>query len=194
MKYGYPDRRGVSDRLNFGGIHRVGIISRLTKLRMELIGYDKNSNKITDTNGRIALIAQDDKEAATWSYASLLKHWNRKHNQACYVQSLLSTYPLFSIAGTSNGRKRMQPDLNGLLSKKIERRYWYGNIIILGIRTDFILFLKQLAEGTIVYDPRIKLVNVSFKQKVKRRSQFRIVSKNINSLYYNQEIVNISDA
>jgi len=49
--YGYPDKKGRPDRLNFGGIHRSGEIHPTTQLEMRLIGFDQESEKIRNTNG-----------------------------------------------------------------------------------------------------------------------------------------------
>ncbi|MBX7183464.1 MAG: MvaI/BcnI restriction endonuclease family protein [Bacteroidia bacterium] len=165
-KYGYEDKTGREDRLNFGGIHKAGVRNNLTNLEMQLIGFDNESGKIRNTNGRIALVDKFNNEAASWSFSSMLKHWNRKHNQACYVPSL---------SETDN-----------------ERKYKYGNNIILGIGTDFQLFLRQMAIGNIYYDPGIKMENVSSKPKIKKRSQFRIKSQNLPNLYKTNEIVDIT--
>ncbi len=165
--YGYKDKRGRPDRMNFGGVHKVGQIHKTTNLEMRLIGFDKESGKIRNSSGRIALMDKDNNETASWSFASLLLHWNRKHNKACYV-----------------------PSLSQILNN---RKYKYGNNIILGTGTDFQLFLSQMAIGNIYYDPGIKLENISTKPKIKNRSQFRIKSKYLPELYKRNEIVNVSD-
>ncbi|OJV81785.1 MAG: hypothetical protein BGO34_08335 [Bacteroidia bacterium 44-10] len=163
--YGYPDKTGREDRINFGGIHKVGLRHSSTNLEMKLIGFDIESGKIRNSNGRIALIDNCGNEAASWSFSSMLLHWNRKHNQACYVPSLSQT--------------------------KNERKYKYGNKIILGTGTDFQLFLRQMAIGNIYYDPGIKMENVSTNPKIKKRSQFRIKSQYLGQLYKNNEIVTL---
>jgi hypothetical protein len=165
-EYGYSDRTGREDRMNFGGIHKVGVRQQLTNLEMQLIGFDTESGKIRNSNGRIALVDECNNEAASWSFSSLLLHWNRKHNQACYVPSLSETVN--------------------------ERQYKYGNNIILGIGTDFQLFLSQMAKGNIYYDPGIKMENVSTKPKIKKRSQFRIKSQNLPNLYKVNEIIDVT--
>lgn len=164
-KYGYADKSGRPDRMNFGGVHKTGERHHLTDLQLELVGFDSNTGKIRSTDGRIALIDKDDNEAASWSFSSMLLHWNRKHNQACYVPSLSET--------------------------EIERKYRYGNKIILGTGTDFQLFLAQMALGNIYYDPGIKMENISTKPKIKKRSQFRIKSKHLPNLYKNNEIIDV---
>ncbi len=165
--YGYKDKLGRADRMNFGGIHKAGVIHDSTNLEMRLIGFDQESGKIRNTNGSIALIDKDEKVTASWSFASLLLHWNRKHDKACYVPSLSQTIDL--------------------------RKYKYGNNIILGTGTDFQLFLSQMAIGNIYYDPGIKLENLSTKPKIKKRSQFRIKSKFLPKLYKQNEVVKLPD-
>jgi hypothetical protein len=165
-KYGYADKTGREDRINFGGVHKTGIRHSLTNLEMQLIGFDEESGKIRNTNGRISLVDINGNETASWSFASMLLHWNRKHNQACYVPSL---------SETSN-----------------ERQYKYGNNIILGTGTDFQLFLGQMASGNIYYDPGIKMENASTKPKIKKRSQFRIKSQNLPNLYKVNEVLDIT--
>lgn len=164
--YGYPDKTGREDRINFGGIHKIGIRHSSTQLEMQLIGFDKETGKIRNSNGRISLIDIKGNETASWSFASMLLHWNRKHNQACYVPSLSET--------------------------EEERQYRYGNKIILGSGTDFQLFLKQMAIGNIYYDPGIKMENVSTRPKIKKRSQFRIKSQYLANLYKTNETVDIT--
>jgi hypothetical protein len=165
-KYGYADKTGREDRMNFGGIHKTGIRHQSTNLELQLIGFDADSGKIRSTNGRIALVDIEGNETASWSFASMLLHWNRKHNQACYVPSLSET--------------------------EQERQYKYGNNIILGTGTDFQLFLTQMASGNIYYDPGIKMENISTKPVIKKRSQFRIKSQHLPSLYKINEIVDVT--
>jgi len=165
--YGYPDKLGRPDRLNFGGIHKSGQIHPTTQLEMRLIGFDQESGKIRNSDGRITLIDKNENETASWSFSSMLLHWNRKHDKACYVPS--------------------QSITTG------DRKYKYGNNVILGIGTDFQLFLSQMALGNIYYDPGIKLENISTKPKIKKRSQFRIKSRFLPNLYKNNEVVSVSE-
>lgn len=164
--YGYPDQQGREDRLNFGGVHKTGIVHARTQLNMQLVGFDVVSGKIRSAGGRIALIDRAGNEAAAWSFAALLEHWNRKHNQACYVPSQAITKP--------------------------ERQYQYGSQVTLGVETDFQLFLQQMALGNIYYDPGIKMENASVKPVIKRRSQFRTKSLYLGNLYKKNEIVDLT--
>lgn len=166
-KYGYADKTGREDRINFGGIHKVGIRHETTNLEMELLGFDIESGKIRNTNGRITLTDKKGNEAAAWSFSSLLLHWNRKHNQACYVPSISDT--------TGN------------------RKYKYGDKVLLGLGTDFQLFLKQLAKGNIYYDPGIKMENISTKPKIKKRSQFRIKYQFLHDLYKESSTMQVKE-
>lgn len=165
-KFGYKDKTGREDRMNFGGIHKSGKLNPTTKLILTVQGFDIETGKITNTDGRITLLDTNEAEAASWSFTSLLRHWNRKHAKASYVPSKSLKLP--------------------------ERQYAYGNNIILGTGTDFALFLKQMAMGNIYYDPGIKLENISTRPKTKRRSQFRIKSLYLPGLYRTNEVIDLT--
>ena len=159
--YGYPDRRGRLDRMNFGGIHRFETLQNNTNLTLKLIGYDAGSRSITKSNGRMALLDSRGIEAASWTFAGLMEHWNRKHNQAVYVPSLSRVH-------------------RGI------KQYCYGNMVRLGQGTDFLKFLNAVAAGVVYYDPGLKLENASSHRPVlKKRSQFRIASRSLVGLYEN---------
>ena len=165
-KYGYPDKLGREARMNFGGVHKYGVSHESTKLKLTISGYDLSMNKITDTNGFIGLIDSVENIAASWSFVSLLKHWNRKHSNACYVPS-----------------KNRKDEHLYTFSKQ---QYHYGNNIILGTGTDFSFVLQQLSLGNLYYDPGIKLefaIEGKRKQAIKRRSQFRMKSAHLTTLY-----------
>jgi len=165
-KYGYADKRGREDRMNFGGVHKCDIEHSTTGLKLILDGFDKSTGKINNPAGSIILLDKNDTIAASWSFTSLMKHWNQKHNKASYIPSISETDPI--------------------------RKYAYGNQIILGTGTDFILFLQQMALGNIYYDPGIKIENFSSdKPTSKKRSQFRIKSGFLKELYRLNEIVDV---
>lgn len=166
-KYGYEDKMGRADRINFGGVHKVGLQHPTTNLTMQLIGFDSHSGRIRSTAGRIALIDPVGVEAASWDFSSLIMHWNRKHNQACYIPSI-----------SQRGEDAMQ--------------YQYANKIILGEQTDFQLFLGLMDKGEVYYDPGIKMEQASSdRPKTKNRSQFRTKSRFLGDLYKNNSIVEL---
>lgn len=167
--YGYQDRNGKADRLNFGGVHRFGIRDKRTNLSLELLGYDSKRGMIVDPDGGIALVDIQGGIAALWKYAKLIEHWKRKHNRAVYIPSLCSV-----IEGT--------------------RFYQYGRTVKLCTGTDFLNVLQSIAARKIYYDPGIKLENASTAPRTKRRSQFRISIKScdIDSLYTNVELVTLA--
>jgi hypothetical protein len=102
--------------------------------------------------------------AAAWGFSGLLEHWSRKHAKAVYVPSQCRKEPA--------------------------RQYYYGDKVRLAERTDSLRLLKALFAGAVYYDPGIKLENASSaKPTNKRRSQFRIASKNISALYETVELV-----
>lgn len=157
-RFGYPDRKGRPDRLNVGGIFIAGRRAPLTGLTLVLDGYDYEAGMITDASKGITLLSDDDEFAAVWHYPGLMEHWKRKHNRAAYVP----------------GESRKEP----------ARQYRYGNRIMLGEETDFLMFLAAMAAGHVFYDPGIKMEGVSLpKPESKRRSQFRVKWKDLPSLY-----------
>ena len=163
-RFGYPDKNNKPDRLNFGGIHRAGERQPSTGLTMQLTGYDAAKGKITDTGGAIALVSDAGEVAAAWAFSGLLAHWSRKHTRAAYVPSMRRTEPNW--------------------------QYAYGPQVRLAQRTDGLRLLKALACGAVYYDPGIKLEHASTeKPKHKKRSQFRVASKNITALYETVETV-----
>ncbi|WP_199555272.1 MvaI/BcnI family restriction endonuclease [Sandaracinobacteroides hominis] len=164
--FGYPDQAGVPDRFNFGGRYDCRReANHLTGLRMVLTGYDEASGKITDLNGGMSLINANDAVAASWTFKGLMAHWNRKHAQAAYVPSLFRTPP---------------PE------------YSYGAQVLLCEQTDFLLFLKAFASGTVYYDPAIKVENASSPApQIKRRSQFRVAHADLTGLYERHESVRL---
>ena len=60
-RFGYADKSGVTDRINFGGIYTNGSgFHNDTKLAMRLSGYDNTAHKILDMNGGVLFV--DDVE------------------------------------------------------------------------------------------------------------------------------------
>lgn len=166
--FGYPDKSGKADRLNFGGVHKFGQRQTLTGLMLELDGFDIQTGKIADINGGIVLRAADGTEAAVWYYKTLLEKWQRKHAKAAFIPSL--------------SRKNPGP------------QYHYGHVIGLGEKSSISNFLTAMAKTAIYYDPGIKLEFASQPKpprKIKKRSQFRISPKNLPSLYEAFEIKNL---
>lgn len=156
-EYGYADRTGRADRLNFGGQYVFGVPSPLTRVRLLTKGFEATSGKMDGTGSIFLLREGETRPAAEWSFSDLLKHWSRKHSKAVYVPSM-----------------RGHQDI---------RTYKFANVVRLGEGTDFIKFLRAVHRGFVYYDPGIKLENASRQGEVKRRSQFRIHSGNLPQLY-----------
>ena len=163
-RFGYADTRGRDDRLNFGGIYRVGKPPhQRTGLRLVLDGFNPDTKKFT-SSGSVQLLDSKDNVAAAWAFAKLLDHWKVKHAHAAFVPSQLRTVP--------------------------DRQYRYSQKILLGVGAEFGLLLNAIHEGKVYYDPGIKLEAVSSeKPKSKTRSQFRVTSKNLPELYTSSRIV-----
>lgn len=165
--WGYPDRQGREDRLNFGGVYRCGEAAHnLTGLRLVLDGYDVCARTINGS-GKVALLDSHDREAASWSFAKLMDHWRRKHSKAAFVPSEKSISPV---------------------------RYRYGNNVMLAEGARFRVLLEAFAAGHVYYDPGIKLEGASgVNGALKRRSQFRVDSRNISMLYEYSRYVDVLD-
>jgi hypothetical protein len=164
-RFGYADKRGRADRMNFGGIHKVGQRHPGTGLTLTLAGYDGGHGAITDARGSLALVSDSGDVAAMWAFGGLLTHWTRKHAQAVYVPS----------------QCRKDPG----------RQYAYGHRVRMAVGTDALRFLRAMADGAVYYDPGIKLEHASGKPALKRRSQFRVASRNIGTLYEKVELVEV---
>jgi hypothetical protein len=132
---------------------------------MTLSGYDLKKERIVDANGSVDLLSDQGLVAASWKFTGLLEHWTRKHAKAVYVPSQVRHEP--------------------------RRQYQYGYQVRLAVGTDFLRFLKAMAAGVIYYDPGIKLEQASTLPKVKRRSQFRVASRNISALYDSVDLVTL---
>lgn len=156
--FGYPDRLGRADRLNFGGVHVCGIRHRLTGLTLIVRGYDAESGKITDVNGGIGLINDDGILAAHWAFTGILSHWNKKHRSVAYVRTQHRAIPA--------------------------NQYRYGVNVLLGEGTDPLMLIAAVYAGRIYYDPAIKLESASSSRPtIKRRSQFRVRLNDLSTLY-----------
>jgi len=167
--FGYPDKSGKPDRLNFGGRHVANKLCKATNLTLEVQGFNIITQRIENAAGQLALVNSLNDVAASWSFAKLMDHWKRKHSQAVYIPCMLRK--------TSSGTE-----------------YCYGSDIELGVGTTFEMFLASMIAGYVYYDPGIKLENVSsIKPKPKKRSQFRVNHKHLNSLYKNLEFINVAE-
>lgn len=168
-RYGYPDKSGKPDRLNFGGRHIADKVCNTTNLTLKLIGFDKEKAEITDAGGSIALLDSTDTITASWSFAKFMDHWKKKHAQAVYLPCISQQLP-------SGGKE-----------------YHFGKDIELGTGTNFEMILSAMSDGHVYYDPGIKLENVSTKNpRIKKRSQFRVSHKELNSLYNNYDFIDIT--
>lgn len=155
-KYGYARTDGV---LYFTGTHKVNVTHTKTKLTLELDGFNAATGKITNVDGGIYLNDEKDNASATWTYPGLIKHWGRKHANAVYVRYAARSSP--------------------------DPQYQYLSPVRLAVGTDFSKYLAAMHAGNVVYDPATKFTpNENGKGgRVKARSQFRMASKNLASLY-----------
>lgn len=163
-RYGYADTKGRDGRLNFGGIYRANQPAHgRTNLRLVLDGYNADTGKYAST-GAVQLLDKRENVAAAWPFSKLLDHWKAKHARAAFVPSQAS--------------------------KAGERQYRFGRNILLSEGADFRLLLKAFHEGKVYYDPGIKLEGISTdRPQTKKRSQFRVSSKDLPTLYLTSRVV-----
>lgn len=153
-KYGHH----VSDGgMYFTGLHKVGKPCAATGMTLQVSGYDPLFPKKMNVAGRVLLVDSNGDEAASWAFAELLTHWNRKHAFAAYVPYKLRRVPI---------------------------SYKYETPVLMGEHTDFGKYLHALCAGAIVFDPGSKVTNANSPQsKIKARSQFRINTSDLSLLY-----------
>ena len=164
-KFGYADKNNKPDRMNFGGRHVVGVRCPPTGLTMQLVGFDTATGKITDANGEITLVSDADEVAASWSFKKILEHWSHKHAKAVYVPSRRQTEPQWQYAyGT--------------------RCVWRRARIRYGCS-------GRLHPARCITIPASSWRMLPRKTKHKKRSQFRVASKNITALYETVETVEV---
>ena len=165
-RYGYADKSGKADRINFGGIYAASRdFHPETGLMLRLVGYNAATGKITDIDGGIILLDRNDNIAASWGFRGIISHWNRKHAKAVYVPSLMQFPP---------------PE------------YSYGAVVQLCEGTDVLLLLAAVSAGSVYYDPGIKIESAGTEKPViKRRSQFRVRHDGLNALYRGSESIRL---
>ncbi|WP_250437764.1 MvaI/BcnI family restriction endonuclease [Caballeronia sp. ATUFL_F2_KS9A] len=160
-KYG---RRLPGDTIYFTGSHKVGVRSQTSGHTLVIEGFDASSAKLKDVGGGIRLLDSAGDIAAEWTFSGLVEHWGRKHAAVAYV-------PYAKTAETPP-------------------HYYYRTPVLLGEGTEFALFLQAMVDGAVIYDPAPKLVAASGPlSRTKARSQFRISTKNLASLYRKFEAV-----
>ncbi|MCI1112769.1 MvaI/BcnI restriction endonuclease family protein [Stenotrophomonas maltophilia] len=166
LDYGHPVP-STTNRLNFGGIFRAGeAIKQGKKLRLDLRGYDADTGRYHPT-GAVVMLNRAGDEAMSWSFAKLLDHWKSKHAKAAYVPSQIQ--------------------------RGDEPKYRFGNRIQLGEGAEFGRLLSSLASGQVYYDPGIKLERPEGGRATwKRRSQFRVKSSDLESLYESFRCVDVA--
>jgi len=167
--YGYVNSK-IADLRDFTGRPFFIQVCLQSLLTLVAPGFDAQAGLMADASGYIGLLDSQDNIAASWSFAKLLEHWKKKHSKAVYIPSILSEDP----SGT--------------------RRYHFGKDVRLYEGTNIDRLLQAVADRKVYYDPGIKIENVSTTGKVKKRSQFRIKSKDLGSLYHSLESVDVTDS
>jgi hypothetical protein len=162
-KYG---RRLPDEVLYFTGTHRAGTVCEASGQMLVIRGFDLEKGKIGDVSGGLELRDGAGNVTAAWSFSALMQHWGRKHGSAAYVKY--------------EKRETLPP------------HYRYLTPALLGEGTDFIRYLSAIGNGRVVYDPGCKLSATDGRTRVKARSQFRVVIRNLGDLYHRFETVSLA--
>ncbi len=153
-RYGHHVEDG---NMYFTGAHKFGVLCAATGMTLEVLGFDPKTNKLHDVDGSIRLVDAAGNEAASWAFAQLLTHWNRKHAYAAYVHYTLKEVPI---------------------------SYRYDSPVLMGEHTDFSKYLNAICSGAIIFDPGSKVTKLGAgNSRIKARSQFRIKTKDLGILY-----------
>lgn len=167
-RYGY-NNANIADRRDFTGRHFYQEVCNKTSLTLVMPGFDIDSGKMLDAKGCISLLDKNDAIAASWSFSKLLGHWKKKHGKSAYIPSI--------AVDAKNG----------------SRAYHFGKAVRLYEGTNIDRLLGAVAKRSVYYDPGIKLEHASTKPRVKKRSQFRIKSKDLDTLYENLDTVDVTE-
>lgn len=90
-RYGHD----VSDGgMYFTGLHKMGVPCLATGMTLQVSGYDPSNPKRMDVGGAVRLVDSAGNDAASWAFAELLTHWNKKHAFAVYVPYTLRRLPI----------------------------------------------------------------------------------------------------
>ena len=156
-----------AERMDFASRHNVGEKNKKTALTMHFEGYDPGKREILEPDGGLMLRDDDGVLVAGWKFEKLIFHWKKKHANTCFVSytAIRETPP----------------------------KYLYGPKVVLGKGTDLKLFLNALYLSTIYYDPGVNMKWIKGKWKPKKRNQFRISWRNIDSLYVELKNVDLAN-
>lgn len=153
------------ERMDFASRHNVGEKNKKTALTMGFEGYDPSSGEIHDPDGGLMLRDDNGILVAGWKFEKLIFHWKKKHANTCFVSytAIRETPP----------------------------KYQYGPKVVLGKGTDLKLFLNALYLSNVYYDHGVNIKLVEGRWKPKKRNQFRISWRNIDSLYVELKTVDL---
>lgn len=165
-KYGYSVEEKPG-RYDFTGRHFANKACEKSGMTLQTIGFDSETGTITDASGSIALLDASGNPASVWTFAKIMEHWKRKHAKAAYIPSLSTT---------ANGQ---------------HRSYNYCSNVRLFTGTSFTKLLQAINDQQVYYDPGINIKNADTRPVTKRRSQFRIKSSELISLYDSLEDVDV---
>jgi|TARA_B100002003_G_scaffold161634_1_gene150048 hypothetical protein len=152
------------NRYNFAFRHHFGREHEVTGLTMTVNGFNPDEGSI-EVGGSVQLMTEEESVVASWSFSSLMKLWNRKHQKFAIIPSLVRDDSRF-------------PEVRFL------------NVVGIGVGTNFTFFLSSITNGQTYHDPGHWWSPSGGRH---HRSQWRTNSPNLNSLYKSFEIVDVEN-
>lgn len=153
-----------NERMDFTGIHKHGEENNKTLLTLQLIGFDRKTSKILESEGGLHLLDENGVLAAGWGFEKLIDHWKNKHSKTCFVRATKVKKPI--------------PE------------YLFGPEIRLAQGATLQNFLNSIYDQAIYYDPGVNLKFINNSWISKKRNQLRIKWGKLDSLY--ETVVDIS--
>lgn len=156
------------ERMDFASRHNVGVLNDKTSLIMRFEGYEAATGEIVEPEGGLMLRDATGVLVAGWKFEKLIEHWKKKHANTCFVSytAIRETPP----------------------------KYQYGPKVVLGKGTNLKLFLQALHLSTIYYDPGVNMKLVEGKWRPKKRNQFRVSWRHIDTLYVELKEIDLSES
>ncbi|WP_154617922.1 MvaI/BcnI family restriction endonuclease [Pseudomonas syringae] len=153
-------------RRDFTGKHLVDIMHDRSGLTLLMEGYDPEKFEVVDPNGGLVLRDRYGNIAACWSFNKILTHWSKKHAQTAFVSYTVEDRDV--------------------------RFFRFGPAVSLCEGANLKYFLNAMHSSFIYYDPGVNMKLVNDRWVAKKRNQFRVSWKNIDSLYERVERVVLS--
>ncbi|QVX16568.1 hypothetical protein DB356_18635 [Pseudomonas congelans] len=156
-----------NSRMDFTGKHLVNFMHARSGLTLLMEGYDPEKSEVIDPKGGLVLRDSLGNIAAGWTFNKILTHWSKKHAQTAFVS--------YSS------------------EERDVRFYQFGPVVNLCEGANLKYFLKAIYSSLVYYDPGVNMKLVDDRWVAKKRNQFRVSWKSIDSLYEKVDRIILSE-